>query len=106
MLTICVETARKESYVTDFRTAENGLIVIQAKKYHITGFFHNNHLWHIEHQLAVVLLFSLHQNSVFEAIWQELPLLFTSERRHAKFRKCAFHRHFLLLSFDAVPSRN
>ena len=29
--TICVETARKESHVTDFRTAENGLIVIQAK---------------------------------------------------------------------------
>ena len=26
-----VETARKESYVTDFRTAENGPIVIQAK---------------------------------------------------------------------------
>ena len=36
-------------------------------------FFHNNHLWHIGRQLTVVLLYILHQNSVFEAIWPEIP---------------------------------
>ena len=48
----------------------------------------------VNKQLAVVLLFSLHQKSVFEAIWQELPLLFTSERRHAKFPKKKCYSHF------------
>ena len=94
---ICVETARNESYIPIFRTAENCQIVIQANnnngrngscltwlatsleekrrqiKYCITSFFHKSHLWHVGHQMAVVLLYILHQTSVFEAIWQELP---------------------------------
>ena len=55
---ICGEKARNESYIPIFGTAENGLKVIQAKNIIITSFFHNNHLWHIGRQLAVVLLFS------------------------------------------------
>ena len=40
--------------------------------YNISTFFHKRHLWHVGRQLAVVLLYILHQKSVFEAIWQEL----------------------------------
>ena len=74
-LSICVGTSRNESYVRISTAAENGLLVIQTKNITLgpTTFFHKRHLWHVGRQLAVVLLYILHQKSVFEALWQELP---------------------------------
>ena len=52
---------------------------------------------------TTVLLYSLHQTSVFGAIWQELPSLFTSVSAKRISEKCSFHLHFRVLCFDAIP---
>ena len=61
-----LQTSRNESYVRISIAAENGLIVIQTKNITLPLFFHKRHLWHVGRQLAVVLLYILHQKSVLK----------------------------------------
>ena len=59
------------SRMSEYQQRQKMVLVIQTKISHY-HFFHKRHLWHVGRQLAVVLLYILHQKSVFEAIWQEL----------------------------------
>ena len=85
-----VSRRNKMSRMSEYQQRQEMAWQFLRLKYHITSFFHNNHLWHVGRQLAVVLLFTLHQNSVFGAIWQELSSLFTSVNAKRISKNAAF----------------
>ena len=82
--------------------AENGPIVNQAKNITVPVF---SHLWHVGRQLAVVLLYIMHQQSVFEAIWQELPS-YLRPKAPPEVPKNAPFATITLLHFEAIPLRS